>query len=61
MAAKAADGSLADLMEAVGLLPVKQGDLERPADADFFDPPDPPSLRGPGSNQYEDKPPRPRW
>jgi hypothetical protein len=61
LAAKASDGSLARMMEAVGLKPVGPGDLERQAEASDLGPPEPPPpIRGPGSNQYEDKPPRPR-
>jgi len=61
LAAKAVDGSLATKMAALGLQPVEPKDLERRADADDLGPPEPPlPLRGPGSNQYEDKPPLPR-
>jgi len=60
LAEGAADGSLARTMEAVGMKPLTSVDLERRVVDDKLDPPDPPRLRGPGSNQYEDKPPRPR-
>jgi hypothetical protein len=61
LAAKAGDGSLARLMANVGMKPVGPGDLERPVETSELGPPDPPMpVRGPGSNQYQDKPPRQR-
>jgi len=58
LAAEHASGALAKRIDQIGLWPVPEP-APAPDEELIFDMPDPPALRGPGSNQYQDKPPRP--
>lgn len=64
MAAELESGALVKRLDSIGLWPPPKpaeppSAQPAPSDELIFDMPDPPAIRGPGSNQYQDKPPLP--